>query len=180
MDTKQSGRFTKDEMELLRNTFKDDNSLLYSLRNYFLGLPEKIENLKPELLALLKKTLLPEIIPDIPFFQQASLYLSLGKIQELNPSVALLHIEAKDLQIEYIQQRYDLLIGKDINNDEIILDDLKKKSDKNPEERFITMMAFLNILGFIEGKFYELNKLANQKEETPEEQKKRLEMDNTQ
>lgn len=179
---KQIGRFSKGELDLIKNTFQEDDKLLFAIRKVFLQFEKNvndrslIKEMTPELFAVIKKSFLPELDPTAPIFQLTDPYLALSHIAQMNPAMATLHIEAKDLQIEYLEQRYEVLQGNKPVGQEVILQDLKKKG-KPEERRFVEMIAYFNLVNYIDSRINDLTMLANPQKMTEEEIKKQQELD---
>lgn len=179
MDINQTSRFSKTEMELIKATFVEDK-ILYAIRKVFFQFElaesdkELLKTLTPALLDILRKFFLPEPIADTPILQQADLYFSLsGKIKEINPAVAELQIEAEDLKIAYLEQQFSILTGYEVPQ-VISLADMKVKGNKSQEERYVNMLAYLSLTNaYVDSCLNGLKTLANKKEDTPEEQKKK-------
>jgi len=174
MDLKQTTRYSKGEMELIQNTFKGEGeAVLYSIRDVLLGFRDTVW-LKDDVLAVVKKTLLPVLDPEIPMGQQADFYIGLSKITEIPPEVAYLHIQARDKAFDYLTDRFNLLEGKE--GGKIKLESLKTRENKSDEERFVDMVAYTFLTNaYIESCLIQLKNLANQTEETGEEKKKKAE-----
>lgn len=178
MDKDQKRRYSKQELELIRSSFGGDKeSNIYDLRSHFLQLTELKTEFSPDQLTLLKKHFIPTIQEDVPLMQQADIYNTLGKIHEIPPDALVVHIEVKDVLCEYLGQRFDALLGIEAL-EQITLSNLKDK-DKDDRKRVIDMMAFIEILGWIEMRCSELKGLANEEVLTPEEEKKRARMNST-
>lgn len=184
MDKNQTIRYSTAELELAKKSFGGEGQLLYAVRDLFYQF-DLTENQK-KLLKLMnenekrfvKKFLLPDLDPDVPVTVQADLYTNLLKTREMNPGIAYLHILANDLFIQYFSQQYiELETGE---RKELSLRDLRRPIGIDQQEtRFVNMLAYNSIVGYIQGKMNELYSLANQKEETEEERKKRLKMDSS-
>lgn len=173
MDKAQKMRYSKAELELLRNTFGENEELLYSLRNFFLQLPHaEIAKPSEDLIKILKKSLLPELDPDIPLLQQADIYFGLSSLKEMNPAIACLHIRAKDIVKEFTKQCFDVLETGHTTS-EIVLKELREEESKTDEKRYVDMIAYLEIVNRVDIRFNELANLSKGKEETPEEKKER-------
>ena len=183
-DQKQTSRFSKAEMEIIKNTFQNEG-LIYAIRNVFYQFPlsdndqSQLKNLPATGLAIIKKIFLLNISPDAPLTFQVDSYFPLIAIQQMNPAMAILHIESKDLQVEYLQQRYDELYGNELSGKKIILTDLKEKVNKNEQTRYIEMLAYLHLCSTIDDRLNTLKIKANAKEETEEEKKARQAKDST-
>jgi|TARA_Y100000310_G_scaffold335706_1_gene418422 hypothetical protein len=184
MDEGQTMRYSKRELRLMKATFADNPLVLQAIRKVFYQFKledeehKTVDNLSQEVLTLIRKGFIPELTSDVPLLQMADMYLSLATIKELNPAVASLHINAKDIEVEYLTQRFDILGGVKANQfEEISLLGLREKGDKNEEQRFTEMMAYLSLSSYIDNILLVFKNLAGKKDETPEETLKRLQQD---
>jgi len=179
MDANQITRFSKGEMELIRNTFGGDGEqILYQIRNVFMQFESEPPKLHKDVLAVLKKMILPELDIDVPLGQQADNYISLSNINQIPPDVAFLHIKAKDIVVNYLKQQFAELESGKLGT--IILEDLKKPEGKTDEERFTSMMAFTFLVNaYIDSCLLNLKTLANQTEKTEEQLKEEAKANST-
>lgn len=171
---KQQMRYSDAELSLIRSTFADDTSLK-NLRKHFLQMEgANIEAFKaPEVQALLKKTFLPEVDGDAPIHQVIDLWLTLG-FKQLDVDQAYLAILARELLIEYFEQRFSAING-DNSKEEIVFKDLSKVSiDKN--ETFVNLAARNEILSHVEQQLAQLQILASH---TIEDLMAKMEKDST-
>nr|AKH46953.1 hypothetical protein [uncultured marine virus] len=134
--------------------------------------------LEGDVLDVLQKYVLPEMDSDLPIGQQNELFFTLDKISEYHPDVAVLHIQAMDKMVAYLNARFSVLCGEELVA-ELKLSQLKEPLGKSPVERYVDMIAFQNIVAYLEKSFSNLKILAESREETEEEKEKRLEMDST-
>jgi hypothetical protein len=183
MDKDQKMFFSKSELELTEQTFKDNDELLYALRSFFFQfeLTDKekdILKVKDNVLKLIKKFILPELAPDVPLYQQRHLYAPLFKIQDYNQEGALSHIYANDILIDYMTQMF---IELESGEPAII----KLESLPNPlgidqePMRYTNMLAYLKIISFIDERIGEIKNLANPPKEPTEEEKLKAEQMNS-
>ena len=173
MDKNQQGIFSKADNELLKNSFSGEGEeLLYEIRNVLLQFSSGLEKkLSFELLAVIRKFILPEINSDTPLTVQSDLYFSLDNLKQIPPEVAQYHIMAMDKMVAYISERFDVLEGLDVIN-EMFLKDLKEKYNKTEEERFIDLIAYQSIVAYIDTSLDRLRTISNKKEQTEEELEK--------
>lgn len=193
-DPNQVFIFNDEELSLIKNTFSDNDTLLYAVRKVLLQFPlteqDKVllRALTPEVIAILKKRILPEISDDFPLGQLPSILTTLTEqlkvkdVQEMAPLFT-----AKKLQIGYLEQQFAVLANIDAGTDRSIreenpvrihLSDLANISD-DAQQTFINMQAYLFLLGYIDPMLGFIKSLAGQKAETLEEQKKRLMRDSS-
>lgn len=169
MDLTQKSRFSKDEMALIRSTFGGNGEeILYKIRNVFLQFDNTVPNLSKEALVIVKKMLLPELDIEIPLGQQADNYISLSGIKEIPPDVADIHIQAKDLAVAYLKERFAILKGEEVLNP-ISLVGMKENS-VGGLNRVISMMAYTFLVNaYIDSCLINLRTLSCQVEKTDEQ-----------
>ena len=178
--------FSDAELQLIKNVFSDNEELLYAIRNVLLQFPvsdaEK-ETIKaqvtPEVLAVLKKKLLPEVSPDAPFTQLADLRQTLTNdlktktIEEMAPLFA-----AKKLELDYLQQQFGIL-NEAVNSfisdlpRPLTLDDLAVLTD-DAYQNYVNTTARNFILGFIDPMLRDFLILAGRKNDSVEKTKLEL------
>ena len=172
-DKEQVMRWSKQELELLKNTFSHNEELLFRIRNVFFGFDdgdkELFKQVTPDLKLAIKKMFLPDLVSDVPIGQQTDLYATLSNILEYHPDVGVLKIEALDLAKEYLEKRFAVLCGEKVEGGSLV--DLRSKE--------VTKMAAYMFLvnSYIDNRIRDLKVLANFKEKTPEEIKKQQAMD---
>lgn len=179
--------YSDDELSLIKNTFGDNDTLLYTVRKVFLQFPltdvEKgliKQAITPEVWAVLKKRILPEISDDFPIGQLPSLLTTLTEqlkvrsVEEMGPLFA-----AKKLEITYLEQQFAVL--QDITQE--VSQPLKLKDlgsfQADAQWTFVHFQAYLFLLGYIDPMLNFIRALAGEKKETLEQQKKRLTRDSS-
>lgn len=184
--------FNQEELSLIKNTFADNDTLLYTVRKVLLQFPltDAEKNLikmsvTPEVLRVLKKRILPEIGDEFPLGQLPSILTTLGeslKVKSVEEMAPL--IEAKALEIEYLRQRFASLeaittgyVGDVVP--EFSLASFAKIDISNPTKSYIQLQAYLFLLGYIDPMLGFIKSIAGTKEETAEQQKKRLVRDSS-
>lgn len=178
--------FNDIELSLIKNTFSENDELLYMIRKVFLQFEltedeRKIlkQIINKEVYAVIKKRILPVVEADSPMGNMGDLYQTLSndlKVKGVDEMAPL--FEAKQVEIDYLTQQLKVL--KDVEKPVPILiklDDLADLNGKSPEQRFIDTTARNFLLGYIDPMLTHLKTLAGQKKETLEETKKRLERD---
>lgn len=175
--------FNQAELQLIKAVFADNEDLLYAIRNVLLQFPLSDAQKKmikgqvtPEVFTILKKKILPDLDPDAPLSQLADLRVTLTQdlktktIDEVAPRLAALETE-----IAYLEQQLNVLMDIDAPTAEPLrLEDMRTLIGKMPENAYIALNAYLFILGYVDPKLNDLKIIAGIKEETPEEQQKRL------
>ncbi len=185
MDKGQTRRVSQAEIELFKQFVKSREDALLILRNHFLQLEldgqEKsfLSSLPKELLAALRKMLIPSLIPDVPLTQEATLFSSLEGIDQNHYELGNMRIEANDLVAQYLEQQWDQLTSDEVKDTDIKLSELPlgPKGVDQKELRVVNMIAHNEIIPLVEGRLRAIEALGNIVEETPEAQAKRLAAD---
>lgn len=178
MDKDQKIRYSKSEVEMFKMLFKNNDETLYALRDHFWQFKSerKLPQFTDDQLLLLKKVFLPDNSPEVPIFQQVSMYQSLYKIREMNPLHGGLFIQANDILIQYFEQQF-IRITDESYKEYIVLEELPRQAMGSDQEelRFVNILAYHNIGAYIEGRIQEMKTLAEQVEpETLEEKAKKI------
>lgn len=184
MDRGQTKRVSLDEIALIKQFIETREDAVLILRDHFLQLElseeEKnfLKSMNKEFLPVLEKIMYPSIVRDVPLTQQASTYSRLFKLEQINPDVGMLHIEANDILTQYLKQQLVLLNEeKEIS---IFLKDLSRPLGVDQKEmRVVNMIAFNLIIPIIEGRLQDLINLVRPPEETPEQRKERIAKNST-
>ena len=140
IDLAQTTKMSKEEGELIRATFGNDQTLkLYYIRDILFQFP--VQDLLPfseDILEIVRKVILPELDSCNPLHFQSDLYNTMP-LAGMPADWAVAHIEAKDVAVEYLEQRLFVLAGGE-PNDVINLKDLK--TGGKGEERFKNLLAY--------------------------------------
>jgi len=180
-------RYSDDELILIKQMFSDNVELLKALQRAFLQLPLSVNNLSilqisnikgnKNLINLLQKIFLPKIEDDVYFTEIWDYHAGIdfkGKLAEQ----IVADIKATDVLVAYYDQQLKALEKGEWNTEQDIkIKDLTSTKNKTDEQIYIDLLARNNILGTIAGRVQQLYILAGQKDETPEEQKRRLSQD---
>ena len=160
-------RWSESELQIIKDVFKDEG-FVYAVRDVFMGLIDTFEHKTTDtVISILRKNLLPSFQADVPLEMQQDLcLLSLDFITGFNAEQGVLRIEAFDIGKDYLERRFKVLEGEEDNGDS--LEDLKTKA-KDRDDRFIRMLAYLQLGKYIEKSLKELVEIANHKELTKEE-----------
>lgn len=178
--------FSEAELSLIKNTFSDNDALLYAIRNVLLQFPVSDAQkaalsvgLNDNVISVLRKRIIPELLPTYPLGQLPSILTTLTKDLGSRDEVDMeLQFAAKQVEIDYLQQQFSKLEGKEVK--EIInLNRLGELKDKTAREQFIDMTAYLFLLGYIDPMLGMIRNIAGEKTETAEQQKKRLTRDSS-
>lgn len=178
--------FSEAELSLIKNTFSDNDELLYAIRNVLLQFPvsdgQKATlsvGLNENVISVLRKRIIPEIAPTFPLGQLPSLLTTISKDLGIRDVVDMEpQFQAKELEIAYLEQQFNKLEGKS-NDESINLKRMGELKGKTRHEQFVDMTAYLFLLGYIDPMLGMMKNLAGTKEETPEEQKNRLTRDSS-
>lgn len=178
--------FSNAELTLIKNTFADNDELLYAIRNVMLQFPisdEEKQALKaqitPEVYALLKKKLLPEVDPSAPFGQLADLSQTLtNDLKTKAPEEMDALFAAKKLELMYLRQQMAVLRDFDAPQP-FKLADWAELLDNAPFTNYVNTTARNFILGFVDPMLRDFKVLAGTKTESLEKQKERLTRDSS-
>jgi len=179
MDKKRTimpnGRYTDDELELLKSVFAENLPLIKTLRKVMLGLDmseaEEIQwkntfHNNEVLMTLMRKMFLPEIDGDAPIHQIVDLHLTLDLNNKLPDELDSI-IKARVLLINYLNKRLKYLAGGKEESTYLKISDF--------EVNEVNLRSRRDVIMHIENQLAEINGLAGYKQETPEETIKRLE-----
>lgn len=176
--------FNNEELSLIKNTFAENEPLLYAVRKVLLQFELTDEDkallklVNEPVFKVLKKRILPDISNVFPLGQLPSLMTTLTQdlkvkdVREMAP-----HFEAKKLQMEYLTQQFKVLAGEDVDQ-KIRLSDMAVITE-DPEENFINMNTYLFLLGYIDPMLIMVKTIAGKKEETLEQLNARLKRDSS-
>lgn len=179
MDKTKQMRFSDSELSLIKNTFSDNEPILKAIRKVFLQIPlsESEEKIIKEvssnknLVALLRKTFLPEIDGDAPLHQVIDLWMTL-EIKDKDVDTVYHSAIARQKLITYLDETMETLAGKKVK-DKIDFNSLTDIS-KDPLSVYVNLIVRNTILAHTEMQLNQLSVLAGTKEETVEETKERL------
>jgi len=173
----QRMRFSDAELLILKYNFAENDELLYTLRKVFLQFEldneEKnlIKSLSPEILAIIKKEICPELDPNVPLFQMQDLF-NIVNFQEPDINKIDMEIRSRLIEKEYLEQQFDVLSGTP--NGEIILKELLPDKDKPMAEAIVRLSARNLIVRHVETQLNVFKILAGAKSETVDATKERL------
>lgn len=176
----QPMRYSDEELSLIKNTFCENDELLRALRKViFQGVLNDEEmkiirsfNVQPEAVKVLRKTILPEIDLDAPFFQMVDLYVNIDT-KESSIEKAYPMAVARDMVVDYLDQQFKVLIGEE-EKPTIIFSKLHSPKGKDIEAAFTELAARNTLLQHVDFQLLQLKTLAGQKEETIEQTKARI------
>lgn len=183
---KQERRYNDQEMQLIAATFKEQDGLLILFRRFLLQDPlTKDESAylqstmnNPEILAILRKTLNPDLDKRAPIHQTVDLYSGM----DLQPTVidhAVLQIKVRMRVKQYLNQQFSMFEGTWKEQEgQIIFDEMvgfeNDKGKKTDEETYIDFVARNFLLSYIDSVgLRQLLILASQSED-PEAVKEKL------
>lgn len=180
----QTMRYSDMELSVMKATFSENNVLISAIRNIFLdaslddGQKKAIENLRENEhgMALLRKTILPTIDPTAPLFQLVDLYVNIDTKDKMM-EVAIPLIKARDLVVDYLADRLDVVDGVK-KKGSFTLDDLMNRK-VDDATRFSNLSARNTLLVHIDGQMSQLKLLGGLKTETVEQTKQRLAKNST-
>lgn len=170
-------RWSDEELQIIRDVFGENDDFLHEIRDVMMGFSDKMGRQTTEkVLGILKKNLLPANSSETPLGKQQDLcHLSLDFIGGFNAEQGILRIKAFDLAQDYLERRFEVFYGKEDTGER--LDDFKDKSKAiDDQDRFVRMLAYLQLNGYIEKSLLQLSAMATYKEKTPEELLRQEEM----
>ena len=179
-------RWSDKELGLIKSTFAEQEELLILVRKFLLQgemTDAEMKYLKsftnsPEILAILKKAVNPQLDKQAAPFQSIDLFSSM----DLNPTPvehAYLIIRARKIATDYLGNQFDELQGV-AHDTRIDFDKLTEPLDNDLEQTYINVIARNFLLSHIDSQlFNSIGIIAGTKEETPEQQKKRLTQDSS-
>jgi hypothetical protein len=178
VEKKQQGRYSDKELDLCKITFKDNDPLLKVIRKVMLQYPlTPIEvgikkGLSSELLAVIRKTILPEIDIDAPIAQIGDLWFWLPfKLDDKDPINAYAFLQARDKIVKYFDNQLCELEGGVPNYDKIIFKGLINPQE-NPESLYTNLLVRNMILAHTEQQLQQFVNLAQLASMTVEELEK--------
>ena len=182
-DEKQVLMFNRAELSLIKTTFAENEPLLYAVRKvmhqFKLSDEDKVllkRHISPAVIRAMRKRILPEISNEFPIGQLPSLLVLLGKQFELkNYEEMEKQLDIKKLELDYIEQQLKVL--RDTDAPQPIK--LAGMASLSAKDRFIGVSAYLFLLGYLDPACLFIRAIAGEKEETPEEQAKRITRDSS-
>ena len=185
-DKDQKFIFNDQELQLIKQTFAENDELLYAVRKVLLQFPLtdpeknliKLSITEP-VHAVLKKRILPELSDDFPLLQLPSILTTLTEqlkvknVEEMSPLFS-----AKATEIGYLEQQFAVL--GDVNGgveEKIKLTYLSTLVGKSDLDAYVGLQAYLFLLGYIDPMLNFIKSIAGQKQESLEEQKVRMSRD---
>lgn len=175
--------FNSAELSLIKNTFAENEPLLFAIRKVLLqfelndGDRSLLKLVNTDVLNVLKKRILPEISNVFPLGQLPSLMTTLtNDLKTKDVDDMALQFDAKQLQLDYLEQQFAVLEGKEVE-EKIKLAELGNLKGKPAKSQFCHMTAYLFLLGYIDPMLIMIKTIAGNKDETLEELNKRLKRD---
>ena len=174
MDKGQIIRFSKQELKLIKNTFAENDELITALYKHMLQFPTETTEQdalkalnKPDIMTILDKEFIPELTDDVPVEQKIDLWLTV-RTEDVDPEEVYVAIKSRETVINYIKQQLSALT-ENVDQAIILKDLVNKGGDKHANLR-----ARNTICNHVVQRVMELKTLAGKKEESEEEQAKRL------
>lgn len=180
---KQTMRYSDAEMSLMKNTFAENDELLFALRKVFLQMPldvidKDILNAvtsKPAVLALIRKSWLPTLDPKAPIHQLIDLWMTL-EIKDKSFEEAWQNMTARRTLIAYLEQQLQVLENNlDTKLIKINFADLSNMdSTKDQFVAFTNLLARNAMIGHTEMQVSQFLMLAGKKDESVDQTATRL------
>jgi hypothetical protein len=187
-DQNQVFIFSDDEINLIKHTFADNDTLLYTVRKVLLQFPlTEVErglirmSITEPVWRVIKKRILPEISDEFPLGQLPSLLTTLTEQIRAKDVVDMAPLfAAKKLELDYLTQQFAVL--KDIDaevSQPIRLAELGTIRTEHglageAQTNYINMHAYLFLLGYIDPMLLAIKAIAGEKKETVEQAKQRM------
>ena len=174
----QTMRYTESELDLMRETFKENLPLLKAMRKVFLQLDVSEEEqellkstMKGDVIALVRKAFLPTLDGDAPLGQVIDLMMTVDIVSKF-PEEAINHLKAREIAIAYINSQLDVMaeigiVSTSLNSLTVLREDAS--------ETYQNIVARNTIIMLVENQLRDINTLANQVKLTEEEQKEAME-----
>jgi hypothetical protein len=174
-------RFTNDEVELVKKTFKDGQELLLAIEHTFLQIPLNAVEMSllsttfhnsKELHTILKKHFLPELNDNnVGFGGTKDLYYSLS-FEGMMSEDFIMRVKAMDRITQYLRQQLKVFETNDHNKEQKIkFSDFLDNKDKLDKDIYIDIFARNLIIGIVQKGMLDMLGLAGLKELTDEELK---------
>ena len=169
------GIYTKEELEVIRNTFGSEQGVgvLTTIRNFFWQAPlsdRERETLKsfgaPQWIDMLKRMYFPEM-DFTKLLGQVRDFWSYMPTQERDEDKAYVEIDARQIVINYMTQRFRTLETGKEGKDDIQLKDLVPT--KGNRQGLVNIAARNMIMSNVDGSAKQMLQLANMKEKTKEQ-----------
>jgi hypothetical protein len=169
-------RYTDKELGLIKSLFAENEDALIALRKKMWGsemttTEKNLTKYNAESVAVLKKTFNPELDPNAPINQVIDRWV-IAQFGEKKPEEARLVFKSVKIVIDYLSGRLE---GKKVFE----LDELLFNEGNDDETNLVNMMARNDIVRAIESCLKQLEVLAGEKTETPEETRERLQRDSS-
>jgi len=176
------GLYSKDELEIIIDTFFDNEELITAIRNHFFQF--KLTDKEQEILkafvptdaySILYKTFLPELNPDTPVGQSVDLWVSINTKEKL-PEDSILEMKARIIVVSYLEEQFNRMFKGREELGDIQLSDLVYVKSKDTEAAYIELNARNEILRQINGNLLNLRNIAfqNKTKMNPDEINKML------
>jgi len=175
---KKQMRFSDAELSVIKNTFSENEDVLKAIRKHFLQLKlskaeeAMLKGFSKDVLAVLRKSFLPEIDGDAPIHQVVDLLITVD-IKEKTPEQLYLAFNARQVLIEYLDARLLELEGPKVSQS-VSFKDLSVITAKNEEQVWIDMNVRNTLVVHVEQQLSQLQILAGDKNESPEATKEKL------
>lgn len=182
MEKKRTMRYTDAELSVIKNTFAENDELLFAIRKVLMQLPLDPVDMslieghvykKNNVTDVLRKTILPTIDGNAPFNQVLDLFQTVA-IEDKTPDIAYLHLKSREKLINYLDNILESL-EKGTIVDNTKFSEMSVLEGKDADEVWVDMKTRKDLMAHIEFQLSMLSILAGQKEETVEQTKARLE-----
>ena len=180
----------KQEIALIKMTFKDNDFLLFAIRKFFFQwkLTEDEQKVlegfsanKP-VIALLKSMIFPDADSQVncPLFEPVDLWCQVNLMQD--PDTAFWDMRSKMIVIDYFEERFRVLSGGETEDGRKFASlafNKNKETASYAVEAFIDLKARNFVLLHVDKKIQQLQIIANESEETEKERDARQKKDSS-
>ena len=185
MEQKPKMRYDDKELSLIKATFADNETMLFTLRKVFLQADLSEEELKqvtkisksPQALNLIRKTYSPGLEMDAPFSQMIDLWMTVDT-KDLSPEQAVLALMVRSELQSLLEAGFARLANPKAKGTTEIVNYLPD-FDEDDVSIYVTYVSRNSLISHTEKRLQELSFLAGRKEETVEETITRLQRDSS-
>lgn len=183
-------RFNDSEVSLIKNTFAENDDLLFAIRKVFLQMELSSIDMaiivatfkdKPANIALMWKTFLPTLDEKAPIHQLIDLWMTI-EVKDRATENMMPVFKARELLIKLLDQQLHTLenVSKGLQNKPLIdIAELVTLGNKTDDEFFVGLTARNTLINHVETQLTQLSLIAGLKTETPDETINRLAKDSS-
>lgn len=180
-------RYSDQELGIIKTSFAGNLDLMVLFRKFLLDgdMTPQEQNIldgftsNEVVVDILEKAVNPKMDKLAPAFQTVDLFSNFN-FEPTPVDHAVQVFKSRVLAVEYLTQRFDIIRGKKTTKGIIHFDSLSVPVEGNDNQTYLNIMARNFMLSHIDTQlFNSLMIIAGEKDESPEEQKRRLTMDSS-